>query len=130
MGDFNDYPDNKSIRKILKARIPPTETDSLDSRTLYHLLARKGIDNKHFGSYKYQGEWGLLDHIILSGNLLMPGSPLYTAEEKAGVFRAPFLLTEDRKYGDEQPFRTYYGMKYQGGYSDHLPVWAEFRLLY
>lgn len=46
------------------------------------------------------------------------------------MFRAPFLLTEDRKYGDEQPFRTYYGMKYQGGYSDHLPVWAEFRLLY
>ena len=130
MGDFNDYPDNKSIRKILKAGIPPTETDSLDSRTLYHLLARKGIDDKHFGSYKYQGEWRLLDHIILSGSLLMPGSPLYTAEEKAGVFRAPFLLTEDRKYGDEQPFRTYYGMKYQGGYSDHLPVWAEFRLLY
>lgn len=55
MGDFNDYPDNKSIRKILKAGIPPTETDSLDSRMLYHLLARKGIDNKHFGSYKYQG---------------------------------------------------------------------------
>ena len=68
-----------------------TETDSLDSRMLYHLLARKGIDNKHFGSYKYQGEWGLLDHIILSGSLLMPGSPLYTAEEKADVFRAPFL---------------------------------------
>lgn len=58
MGDFNDYPDNKSIRKILKAGIPPTETDSLDSRTLYHLLARKGIDNKHFGSYKYQGGMG------------------------------------------------------------------------
>ena len=45
MGDFNDYPDNKSIRKILKAGIPPTETDSLDSRMLYHHLARKGIDN-------------------------------------------------------------------------------------
>ena len=55
---------------------------------------------------------------------------LIHTEEKADVFRAPFLLTEDRKYGDEQPFRTYYGMKYQGGYSDHLPVWAEFRLLY
>ena len=83
-----------------------------------------------FGSYKYQGEWGLLDHIILSGNLLTATSPLYTAEDKADVFHAPFLLTEDKKYGDNQPFRTYYGMKYQAGYSDHLPVWAEFRLLY
>ena len=130
MGDFNDYPGNKSVQKILKAGMPPAETDSLKSQMLYHLLARKSAANKHFGSYKYQGEWGLLDHIILSGNLLTATSPLYTAEDKADVFHAPFLLTEDKKYGDNQPFRTYYGMKYQAGYSDHLPVWAEFRLLY
>lgn len=130
MGDFNDYPYNKSVQNILKAGASPAETDSLDSRTLYHLLAGKNAAGKHFGSYKYQGEWGLLDHLILSGNLLIPGAPLYTAENKAGVFRAPFLLTEDKKYGGKQPFRTYYGMKYQAGYSDHLPVWAEFRLVY
>ena len=118
------------MQKILKAGMPPAETDSLKSQMLYHLLARKSAANTHFGSYKYQGEWGLLDHIILSGNLLTATSPLYTAEDKADVFHAPFLLTEDKKYGDNQPFRTYYGMKYQAGYSDHLPVWAEFRLLY
>ena len=56
-------------------------------------------------------------------------SPLLTAVNRAD-FIAHILLNEDRKYGDEQPFRTYYGKKYQGGYSDHLPVWAEFRLLY
>lgn len=130
MGDFNDYPVNKSVQKILKAGVPPTEADALDSQTLYHLLARKSTADKCFGSYKYQGEWGLLDHIILSGNLLKPDSPLYTAEDKADVFLAPFLLSEDKKYGGSQPFRTYYGMKYQAGYSDHLPVWAEFKLLY
>ena len=123
MGDFNDYPCNKSVQKILRAGVPPIEADSSDTRALYHLLARKSIANKHFGSYKYQGEWGLLDHIILSGNLLITDSPLSTAEAKAGIFSAPFLLTEDKKYGDSQPFRTYYGMKYQAGYSDHLPVW-------
>ena len=53
-----------------------------------------------------------------------------TAEDKADVFHSSFLLTEDKKYGGVQPFRTYYGMKYQGGYSDHLPVWADFRLIY
>lgn len=130
MGDFNDYPGNKSVQKILKAGVPPLAADSLRPKTLYHLLARKSAADKHFGSYKYQGEWGLLDHIILSGNLLMAASPLSASENKAGVFRAPFLLAEDRKYGGRQPFRTYHGMKYQGGYSDHLPVWAEFRLLY
>lgn len=130
MGDFNDYPHDKSIRKVLKAGVPPTETDLIDSKTLYHLLARKSVSSKRFGSYKYQGEWGLLDHIILSGNLLMKNSPLYTTEDKADVLHAPFLLNEDKRYGGKQPFRTYHGMKYQGGYSDHLPVWAEFRLIY
>ncbi|MDE6348870.1 MAG: endonuclease/exonuclease/phosphatase family protein [Bacteroides sp.] len=130
LGDFNDYPDSKSMRQVLQAERPPAQPDSLHARQLYHLLARKAAKNKRFGSYKYQGVWGVLDHIIVSGSLLQKGSPLYTDEAKADVFRPPFLLTEDKKYGGMQPFRTYYGMKYQAGYSDHLPVWAEFRLRY
>lgn len=130
LGDFNDYPDNKSVRQVLQAEIPPSSPDSLFPQKLYHLLAGKAKSRKHYGSYKYQGEWGLLDHIIVSGTLLQTHSPLYTDETKADVFRPPFLLTKDKKHGGRQPFRTYYGMKYQAGYSDHLPVWAEFRLIY
>lgn len=130
LGDFNDYPNNKSVQQILKAEAPPLVSDSLHSQSLYHLLARKTDTQKNFGSYKFQGEWGLLDHIIVSGTLLQKDSPLYTDEANADLFRPPFLLTEDKKYGGKQPFRTYYGMKYQAGYSDHLPVWASFRLTY
>ena len=130
LGDFNDYPENKSVKEVLEAAAPSTLQDSLRPQKLYHLLARKTKTRKHFGSYKYQGEWGLLDHIIVSGTLLQEHAPLYTEEAKADVFCLPFLLTRDKKYGGQQPFRTYYGMKYQGGYSDHLPVYAEFRLIY
>lgn len=130
LGDFNDYPENKSVKEVLEAAAPSTLQDSLHPQKLYHLLARKTKTRKHFGSYKYQGEWGLLDHIIVSGTLLQEHAPLYTEEAKADVFCLPFLLTRDKKYGGQQPFRTYYGMKYQGGYSDHLPVYAEFRLIY
>ena len=130
LGDFNDYPENKSVKEMLEAAAPSTLQDSLHPQKLYHLLARKTKTRKHFGSYKYQGEWGLLDHIIVSGTLLQEHAPLYTEEAKADVFCLPFLLTRDKKYGGQQPFRTYYGMKYQGGYSDHLPVYAEFRLIY
>ena len=130
MGDFNDYPDNASVNKILSAEAPPQNGDNLQPQKLYHLLARKSAIRKHFGSYKYQGEWGLLDHIIVSGTLLQPDTDFCTAEDKADVFHSSFLLTEDKKYGGVQPFRTYYGMKYQGGYSDHLPIWADFRLIY
>lgn len=130
MGDFNDYPDNKSVEEVMTAKAPPQDKNSLQPQSFYHLLARKAATRKHFGSYKYQGEWGLLDHIIVSGTLLQPTSHLYTNDDKADVFSRPFLLTEDKKYGGKQPFRTFYGMKYQAGYSDHLPVWAEFRLIY
>lgn len=126
MGDFNDYPTNRSIQKILKAGppAPPCREDRL-----YHLLARKARE-RSFGSYKYQGEWGLLDHLIVSGNLLNRAAPLSTDEAHADVARLPFLLVPDKKFGGQQPFRTYLGPRYLGGVSDHLPVWAEFRLIY
>lgn len=123
MGDFNDYPTNKSITQILEATAPPHHPKPLK---LYHLLARKAKENKNKGSsYKYQGEWGLLDHLIVSGTLLDTTTNFYTTEKKANVAHLPFLLTEDNKYGGLQPFRTYYGMKYIGGYSDHLPVFMD-----
>ena len=142
MGDFNDYPTNQSIQKVLEAEAPPITTQepasTLNSTNpstivpsslkLYHLLARKA-KSKSFGSYKYRGEWGLLDHLIVSGTLLNQSSHFFTSEERANVCLLPFLLKEDEKYGDKEPFRTYKGMKYQGGISDHLPVYADFELI-
>ena len=125
MGDFNDYPTNKSIRKVLEAEAP---APALSPLKLYHLLARKA-KSKDFGSYKYQGEWGLLDHLIVSGTLLNRSGEFFTSEEKANVCLLPFLLIEDKKYGDKEPFRTYKGMKYQGGVSDHLPIYTDFELI-
>lgn len=129
MGDFNDYPTNKSVREVLGAKALPTASESQDifPLKLYHLLARKA-KSKDFGSYKYQGEWGLLDHLIVSGSLLNRSSCFFTNEEKANVCLLPFLLKEDEKYGDKEPFRTYKGMKYQGGISDHLPIYTDFEL--
>lgn len=130
MGDFNDYPHNRSIHHALRAEAPPLRTDSLHPHRLYHLLARKAESRKHFGSYKYQGTWELIDHILVSGNLLNDNASLHTNEARTDVFTAPFLLSEDERNGGQQPFRTYYGMKYLGGFSDHLPLFVEFQLVY
>ncbi|MBQ8673304.1 MAG: endonuclease [Bacteroides sp.] len=127
MGDLNDYPHNRSVREVLRADVPSLQPHS---NGLYHLLARRCSEQPSYGSYKYQGEWGLLDHIIVSGNLLLPTASLHTDESRTAVFSPSFLLTEDPRYGGLQPFRTYYGMKYQGGYSDHLPVVCRFTLEY
>lgn len=126
MGDFNDYPEDKSISEVLAATSPPVHPEPLK---LYHLLAGKAkADKQNFGSYKYQGEWGLLDHLIVSGTLLDTSGTFFTNERKADVARLPFLLIKDEKYGGVQPFRTFYGMKYQGGYSDHLPIYVDFEI--
>ena len=120
MGDFNDYPENASIAKVLGAVSPG---DSVASGCLYNLMADKAGKQ---GSYKYQGQWGVLDQLIVSGTLLRPQSALHTSNEDARIFAPSFLLEEDEKYGGQKPFRTYYGMKYTGGYSDHLPVIVDF----
>ncbi|MBE6287900.1 MAG: endonuclease [Mediterranea massiliensis] len=126
MGDLNAPPTNRSIQEGLKAHLT---TSTIVPHRLYQLLAQK-TKKKDFGSYKYQGIWELIDHIIVSGSLLQKDAPLSTSEENADIGLWPFLLNDDKRYGGNQPFRTYQGMKYQGGYSDHLPIWAEFQLLY
>jgi predicted extracellular nuclease len=124
MGDFNDYPHNKSISEILGAKAPSSVPDN---KILYNLLAEREKD-KSFGSYKYQGEWNILDQLIVSGFLLNHKDGLSTSEKQAGICNQPFLLEKDEKYSGVKPFRTYYGMKYQGGFSDHLPVFLDFTL--
>ena len=51
LGDFNDYPENKSVKEVLEAAAPSTLQDSLRPQKLYHLLARKTKTRKHFGTY-------------------------------------------------------------------------------
>ena len=76
------------------------------------------------GTYRYQGRWQTLDHIVVSGSLLNGARPLRAASRLA-VFDAGFLLETDRSSFGRKPFRTYAGPRYLGGYSDHLPVYIE-----
>jgi exonuclease III len=114
MGDFNDFPSNLSLSKDLNALDPQKATSAM---SLYNLmLPMEGIPG--FGTNKHQSEWGILDQFILS-------SPLLQKTQGAHIFCPDFLLLEDERWLGKKPFRTYNGMVYQGGYSDHLPVWLD-----
>ena len=129
MGDFNDYYNNRSVAEVIGAK--PVTTLKANKQELYHLLAAKEKALKDYGSYRYRGEWGFLDHLIVTGNLLQSTSSLYTVPGKADVYKAKFLLVPDTRYGGDLPYRNYSGMTYsKKGYSDHLPIFADFRLLY
>ncbi|MDR1455989.1 MAG: endonuclease [Tannerella sp.] len=114
MGDFNDGPADRSIRALTASAHP--------GWTLVNLFAGKTALNAK-GSHKYQGEWAQLDQMMVSKpwkKYLKEGSPR--------IFNEPFLMTEDKSRRGQRPKRSYYGFKYEGGFSDHLPVVADFLL--
>jgi endonuclease/exonuclease/phosphatase family metal-dependent hydrolase len=124
MGDFNDEPSDKSISKTLKAKAIPSNPDKKDLYNLFLSIQ----ETSAIGSYKYGRQWNFLDQIIVSGNLLNPSNRFHLLPKSVTIFQASFLLIEDKSYGGKRPKKTYHGRKYEGGYSDHLPVYADFSL--
>ena len=114
MGDLNDGPDAASVRDGLKAHSFAWGA-GLDDRELVTLM-----DPMAEGSYKYQGLWDKYDQFVVSASLL--NGLGCTEMIDADIMRPEFLLTDDDAYGGVKPFRTYNGRRYQGGYSDHLPI--------
>ncbi len=113
-GDFNDEPHNESLSRHLKACRPDS---TIKTTTLYNLSSLW----RHQGTHKYQGKWSVLDQFIVSGSLLKKGR-LNIKQQRAYIFQLPALLIEDEKHTGNKPYRTYSGYRYQGGFSDHLPV--------
>lgn len=117
MGDFNDYPFNKSVMVDLNAG------KNSDSNRLINLMP--DYKNYSLGTHKFEGEWGVLDQIMVSSALFLQDKAIFVDGE-AQIFDADFLLQEDTKFLGKMPFRTFWGMKYRGGFSDHLPVFVDF----
>lgn len=116
MGDLNDNPNSKSLMECLRTR---TNTKDLAPNDLYNpmwQMYRNGV-----GSYAYRDSWELIDNIIVSAGLVNPvrgGYKFFMAH----IFRKDYLLTKSGSYTN-YPWRMYAGGIYQGGYSDHLPVY-------
>ncbi|WP_456378942.1 endonuclease/exonuclease/phosphatase family protein [Lutibacter sp.] len=108
MGDFNDDPSSISVKKHLV------------NNTFYNPMERLLTTGN--GTLNYKKTWHLFDQILFSKNF-------FTIEEKkhsfkyAEVFDKKFLKVWKGKY-KENPFRTYIGKWYQGGFSDHFPVYV------
>lgn len=119
MGDMNDEPDNASLRDVLGAT-PPGQAGRSGLVNLMFPAMEKG-----HGSYKFQGDWKMLDNLVVSESLL--DSTGYRVENNRGyVFSMPWMEEFRNSAGEMSPDRTYAGDKYTGGTSDHFPVY--FRL--
>ena len=105
MGDFNDTPQSEALQALSEKAGMTCITEDLS------------------GSYRYKGKWEQIDHIYLSPTLLHTDTTaLHLAPQRAWNFTVDFLTEPETLYGGYRPHRTYNGMRYQGGTSDHLPV--------
>jgi len=120
MGDFNDDPSDKSISEVLATA---NNINNIKHNKLYNLTSISA-NYPNIGTHKYRGKWSKFDQIITSGNLLA-NKNLYTTIESFSIFDANFLLEKDDSYLGYKPFRTFIGYRYNGGYSDHLPIFID-----
>lgn len=125
MGDFNDSPDEESVTQGLKAKSPDNYKDG-DLVNLMYPMMHKAIGSHFYGGGSTGNEWSVLDQMVVSSSLLNVNNPIYVKDKKAYIFYAEFLLEQNNK-GLIVPNRTYIGMKYHGGFSDHMPVYLDLK---
>jgi hypothetical protein len=115
MGDLNDDPVNRSVKKVLDATNRPDRVSPKGFFNPMYDLFKQGI-----GTLAYRDAWSLFDQILVSPGLLSGGDGLWYYSME--IFNPPYL---QQQTGDFQgyPLRTYGGGTYLGGYSDHFPVY-------
>ena len=101
MGDFNDNPNNTSIKK-------------LELLNPFYSLFKNG-----YGSIAFRDSWSLFDQILLSRHWTVENNKL--TNYKPIIYTVPDMIENQGKY-QGYPKRTYDGDRFRGGYSDHFPV--------
>lgn len=124
LGDFNDELSNRSLSEVLWVQEFTCST-IINPKRLYDLSYEEFKAGN--GTYLYQGDWNMLDHMIISNGLLSDGRIKYLCNSFE-LIKPSFMLTKYGKYkGAATP--TFGGRRYLGGYSDHIPVGAKFILV-
>jgi predicted extracellular nuclease len=118
VGDFNDEPDNVSIKDHLRAAASDSD---LPAGSLYDTTAFIRQENK--GTFVWDDKWELIDHVIISPGLLDEAGFHWVRGSSQRV-EFPELFFHSRRPGAiPRPSRSYTENNFhRDGYSDHLPV--------
>ena len=122
MGDMNDDPVDESMTEGLRAKGKVKELQPGDLFNPFLEMFKKGE-----GSLAYQDSWNLFDNMVVSDNLVKDNKGGLTLKKADGarflgnIYRGKFLFQQEGQYKG-YPLRTFVGNNFQGGYSDHLPV--------
>ena len=116
MGDLNDNPTSEGVIEVLRAKKDKKDVGLTDVYNPWINMYKKGI-----GTESYQGEWNLIDQIMITGSFMKNNNNKwkYYKEE---IFNKSFLINQ---FGKDKglPHRSYtISHTWDNGYSDHFPV--------
>jgi hypothetical protein len=115
MGDLNDDPTNSSVYKVMQAKGNPEKLKEGELYNPFYDFYKKGI-----GTLAWNDSWNLFDQVIMSQGWLKKDQTGFKFLRNE-VFNKPYLTQQTGQFKG-YPHRTYIGGVYQGGYSDHFPV--------
>ena len=124
MGDFNDDPTDQSVEVHLGAKAKIKELQPGDFYTPFADMLKAGL-----GTLAYRDAWNLFDNIVVSenlatgsaGKLKLVKDPYKKTKFYGNIFKPSYLIQQEGQYKG-YPLRTFVGNNFQGGFSDHLPV--------
>jgi len=125
MGDFNDDPTDESVEVHLGAKAKIKELQPGDFYTPFADMLKAGL-----GTLAYRDAWNLFDNIVVSenlatgsaGKLKLVKDPYKKTKFYGNIFKQHYMIQKEGQYKG-YPLRTYVGNNFQGGFSDHFPVY-------
>ena len=116
MGDLNDDPSNKSVKKVLNTSADKT---NIADGQLYNPMESK--HKKGNGTGAYNDTWNLFDQLIVSKSLVESNTDSWKFY-KASIYKKSELIQQSGRFKN-YPKRTFSFGSWIGGYSDHFPVY-------
>ncbi|WKK65958.1 endonuclease/exonuclease/phosphatase family protein [Lutimonas zeaxanthinifaciens] len=120
LGDFNDDPFDQSIKDVLSRNKSTSKKTGPIFFNPMEKMFRKGMN-----TLAYRDGINLFDQILVSKSF-MKNSNLIDGYYflKAGIYNPAYLINMKGRFAG-YPKRSFNRQKYDGGYSDHFPVFIE-----
>ena len=113
MGDFNGEP--RDCLPPLINLMNSGNNSMYERSETFSTMKYAPSNRKHYYTYKFRDIWSCIDQFFVSPSLL------YLITDTR-VYSPEWLLEKDERYLGYKPFRTFVGPRFNGGYSDHLPI--------
>ncbi|NRT14353.1 hypothetical protein HNP99_000693 [Flavobacterium sp. 28A] len=113
MGDLNDGPTNKSVKKAVGAKGKKSAVNQAGIYNPFETMAKRGL-----GTIAYRDSWDIFDQIMISKAFIDNDFSNYQYW-KAGIYNKPFLIQNSGRYKG-YPKRN---SNSEVGFSDHFPVY-------